>query len=304
MTPRETLMLPISDIGDLPADSYVGLIDDTAVECLKARLSAEGLHTPIWVRKNGNAAKVPYSVIAGRHRLRAARALGWSEIAAEVRAQADSQPDKLRGLQLVENLDRRVMRPIERACHIMVRWRAAMATLKLGTMPKTNAGGTVSHGVGAYELEKISKAAADETTGKSCGIADAGTVRRYRRIYDNIVTPFPDLFALVNAHPLGESFSAVRKLSAIKRPEARRFAIVTLLSRDDWSNISEVLVKAGITESTGFRVDPENLRAVMLTTWGKMPHDDRRTFLNDLSGQITKDDAIHLITTLVRAFKL
>lgn len=323
MTPREILTLPIGDIGDLPADSYVGLIDDTAVECLKARLSAEGLHTPIWVRKNGNAAKQRYSVIAGRHRLRAACALGWTEIAAEVRAQADSQPDELRRLQLVENLDRRVMRPIERACHIMVRWRAVMATLELETVSKTGARETISHGAASSKLGTMPKTNAwdivshaparetmsharnvDQIVGDACGRVDGRTIRRYRRIYDNIVVPFPDLFAQINAHPLGESFSAVRKLSAIKRPALRRYAIDMLLSRPDWANISEVLVKAGITESTGFRVDPENLRAVMHNTWGKMTPDVRVAYLDDLPSLICKDDAIHLITTLVRAFKL
>ena len=304
MTPHETLMLPIADIGELPADSYVGLIDKAGVECLKVRLSAEGLRTPIWIRKNGNAAKVPYSVIAGRHRLLAARALGWSEIAAEIRAGSGSTLGELRALQLAENLDRRVMRPIERACHIMDRWRAAMDTLELEKFSKTGARDKASHGAGSYALEKMSKAVADETTGKACGNIDARTVRFYRRIYDSIVVPFPDLFPLINAHPLGESFSAVRKLSAIKRPALRRHAIIQLLSRPDWANISEVLVKAGITESTGFRVDPENLRAVMHNTWGKMTPDVRIAYLDDLPSLICKDDAIHLITTLVRAFKL
>lgn len=50
-------LIPISDIGELKAEEYVGLIDRAAIECLKVRLEADGLLTPIWVRKNGNAKK-------------------------------------------------------------------------------------------------------------------------------------------------------------------------------------------------------------------------------------------------------
>lgn len=55
--------IPIEQIGELAPDDYVGLIDDQAVEHLKLRLAAEGQHMPIWVRQNGNAAKMPYSVV-------------------------------------------------------------------------------------------------------------------------------------------------------------------------------------------------------------------------------------------------
>lgn len=118
----QSILIPVAQIGELAPDDYVGLIDDTAVECLKARFAAEGQHTPIWVRQNGNAAKMRFSVVCGRHRLRAAKALGWNEIQIEVRADMHSTRADLVALQVIENLDRRVLRPIERAKFIMVRW--------------------------------------------------------------------------------------------------------------------------------------------------------------------------------------
>jgi len=121
MTPISVL-IPIADIGELEEHQYVGLISDSSQAHLEARLLEEGLLSPIWVRRNGNAARHRFSVIAGRHRLRAAKTLGWVEIAAAVKAGPSSSAAELKRLQLIENLDRRVMRPIERACFIMERW--------------------------------------------------------------------------------------------------------------------------------------------------------------------------------------
>lgn len=249
MPTAAAFFLPITKIGELPADQYVGLIDETAVECLKVRLAAEGLLTPIWVRKNGNAAKPsPYSVIAGRHRRRAAIALGWTDILVEVRAGADSDPDQLRRLQLAENLDRRVLRPIERALSIMVRWQEQG---------------------GLTELDTVSNAEKDKRTADICGIDSDRTIRRYRRIFDELVTPFPDHFALINAHPLGKSMRAMTEL-AKKPKDLRGKAIDTLLSNPDWKSIGEVFLAAGIEQSPGLRADPRRDEAGVVYRFEKL----------------------------------
>lgn len=184
------LTLPIADIGELPADHYVGLIDDGAVACLTARFAAEGLLTPIWVRRNGNAAKNPWSVIAGRHRLRAAVQLGWAEIAAEERAGPDSTPDQLRCLQIAENLDRPVLRPIERACYLMERWREAATRIVPSVAhnqqsdairQRWSASATIAN-TAAGDVQAV-----DEAAAAACGELKARTVRLYRKLYVAVV---------------------------------------------------------------------------------------------------------------------
>lgn len=285
MTPvTPALMLPIEQIGEMKAENYVGLIDRNAVECLKVRLQAESLRTPIWVRKNGNARKgEPYSVIAGRHRRIAAMELGWTEIAAEVRAGPDSKADELRRLQLAENLDRRVLRPIERACFILDRWRSEALA---------RAWDIVSH---ARDL--------DDITGKACGNVDARTIRRYRRLHDELVAPFPDQFALINGHPLGANLSDMNTLASVKL-KGRRKAVEMLLSRDDWKSMTEVLVEAGIAESNGNRTDPEKLNAVMSNTWNKLPSDAQRAHLDFLVKQIDKEMANEMVSSLIKRWDL
>ncbi|KAK0361013.1 hypothetical protein LTR94_025030 [Friedmanniomyces endolithicus] len=284
--PQQHMLLDVKSIGELDQDDYIGLIDDTAVECLVVRLRIEALEMPIWVRRNGNRAEKKWSVIAGRHRLRAAQALGWTAIAAEERAGPESSRDELQRLQLVENLDRRVMRPIERALSIMCRWRSVAAS---------NAWDIVSH---ARDV--------DHETAKACGV-DGRTIRRYRRIFDAIVVPFPDHFALLNAHPLGESLSAMTQLASLKqdaRHQQRRAAIDKLLERDDWPNMSNVLEAAGLKESNGNRIHPDNRSAVMTDAWSKMRLNEKRQYLEEFPKILTKPMAVKLVGNLMREFDI
>ena len=268
--------LEIAEIGELEAEDYVGLIDETAVECLKARLAIEGLLTPIWVRRNGNAAKARWSVIAGRHRLLAAKRLGWTEITAEQRAGDTSRRPELRALQVAENLDRRTLRPIEYALFVMDRWKLEEGRASLDTM---------------------SKATIDDNTALACGIETARTVRRYRRIYDCIVDQLPNHFAELNAHPLGESFKVINSLASERSLNARRDTVEMILSKPDWQSIDEVMVALG-RPSTGNRVDPTHPDATFWNSFRGMPRLRREKALRQLSNEVTPREALEFIAGL------
>lgn len=77
---------------------------------LEASLSTSGLLQPITVRTAPG--KKGYQLVAGERRLRAATALGWKEISANVREVDDRA---LLTLALVENLQRSDLNPIEEA---------------------------------------------------------------------------------------------------------------------------------------------------------------------------------------------
>lgn len=316
--PSDTIS--IEQIGDLAPDDYVGLIDEAAVEFLKARLRIEGLLTPIWVRRNGPAAHMPYSVVEGRHRLLAAKALGWTSILAEVRADKSSTSEELKALQLAANLDRRVMRPIEYARFIMVRWAIAAESLP-DSLPKSQQEQAIRKRWDV--LRSVSntpvkmRQAVDASAAVQSGVSEA-TVRRYRSIYEKLFVPFPDKAQEINAHPLGASLEAVQELGRVAHnvpkehktdwanpKSAREKAIAMFLSKPDWKNITEVLVAAGIHESNGFRVDERNHGAVITTAWSKMALPDKRTFIvRDLPKLLTKDMAGKLVDTLVAEFEL
>lgn len=303
--------IPIEQIGELAPDDYVGLIDDQAVEHLKLRLAAEDQHMPIWVRQNGNAAKMPYSVICGRHRLRAAKALGWQEIAVEVRADMHSTRAQLKSMQLIENLDRRVLRPIERACFIMERWLKEAEKLQEAA-PKSQQQQAIRKRwdvlAETANTSGVARGAADEATAK---IVDesAKNVRVYRSLYEKLVVPFPHEFDRINSHPFGENLTILGRIAGIpyapeKGDNRRASAIAALLDpANDWQSWDQFASQVLGQGSTGER-SAEGFGTIT-KAWNGMPLRERRKFVVEgLPKLLTKDMAGKLVDTLVQEFDL
>jgi|GEM_PF-2569497 len=96
------------DLVDPDPDQPRRSIDPAALEELRASILANGLVCPILVRPIGGR----YRIVAGERRWRAVTLLGWTDIPAEVR---DVDDDDARWLQLVENLNRDDLSPVEEA---------------------------------------------------------------------------------------------------------------------------------------------------------------------------------------------
>ncbi|HSA55241.1 MAG TPA: ParB/RepB/Spo0J family partition protein [Gemmatimonadaceae bacterium] len=82
--------------------------DDEELRELEDSLRTNGLLQPVTVRRVG----AEYELIAGERRLRAAKRLGWTTIAAVVR---DSSDEQSLTLALIENLQREDLNPIDEA---------------------------------------------------------------------------------------------------------------------------------------------------------------------------------------------
>ncbi len=106
------MQLPIVAIA---VGERIGFFSATHAARLGESMAADGQHAPIQVRRNGNAAKLPWTLVAGLHRLRGAELQGWAEIAAIQVADKSATPADLRRLELAENLNHMARRPIERA---------------------------------------------------------------------------------------------------------------------------------------------------------------------------------------------
>lgn len=95
--------LPVSSIYPDP-DQPRKVFDQDALQELAESIGANGLLQPISVRKNGDG----YIIIAGERRWRACNLLGWDEMDVIVIDKAD-----FRALQLIENLNRKDLNPVE-----------------------------------------------------------------------------------------------------------------------------------------------------------------------------------------------
>lgn len=93
----------------IDADDRLRSLDQATVELIAASLPIDGLRNAIEVRKVGKR----YHLIAGGHRLEAVRYLGWEQVPAIVKKVGALEA---RLLEIDENLFRRELSPLDRAC--------------------------------------------------------------------------------------------------------------------------------------------------------------------------------------------
>lgn len=112
----------LSDVS-VPAHRARGLNTD-AVGSLVASIERIGLQTPITLRYDQDSDQIV--LVAGLHRLEAARRLGWQTIPA---IYTDRSPDEARMWEIAENLHRADLSAVERAEHIE-EWRTLEEKLR------------------------------------------------------------------------------------------------------------------------------------------------------------------------------
>jgi hypothetical protein len=123
----QTENVSLNDI-TVPAHRARGL-DAAAVDRLADSITRLGLQTPITVRYDSDADDI--LLVAGLHRLEAARRLGWNTIPA---IYTDGTADEARMWEIAENLHRAELSAIERAEHIE-EWRRLEAKVCHGETP-------------------------------------------------------------------------------------------------------------------------------------------------------------------------
>ena len=308
MSGRLVLTLPIAEIA---IGERIGFYHADHAARIGASMEAEGQHAPVQVRRNGNAAKQPWTLIAGLHRLRGAMGIGWSEIAAIQIAGGDTSGADLRRMELAENLGQKHRRPIERA--IMMAEHALLeeaidhpdsvgeasqvrAAKKRWKSTTSNAEDIVSSAsmdtsatVADVEGWRARTAAAFDCSVKS--------LQRHERLHRAIVEALPDLAEALNNHPLGESLTAMGRLAKIKRVEARRAAAEMLLSRLDWKSMEEMLVAAELKASTGYSV-PD--RSKLMDAWNKWSLQERKAYSEWIAEKVTPGMAIEMVARFKR----
>lgn len=152
---RETLFIENITV---PAQRARGL-DEASVTRLTESMGRIGLHTPISVRMDGE----DLVLVAGRHRLEAARRLGWERIDA---IYIDGDEADARLWEISENLHRAELSAVERAEHID-EWRRL--TVEKGAQVAPPSGGKQPGDRGHYK------------TAEALGVS-RDTVRRAERI--------------------------------------------------------------------------------------------------------------------------
>jgi ParB family chromosome partitioning protein len=87
-------------------------MDETSLSELAASIKNQGIMQPVLVRPLGEGAPVPYEIIAGERRFRAAQMAGLEEIPVLVR---DVDDQSAAAMALIENIQREDLNPLEEA---------------------------------------------------------------------------------------------------------------------------------------------------------------------------------------------
>lgn len=294
-------------IANIAIGPRIGFYNAPHAHRLGARMAAEGQQSPIQVKRNGNAAKQRWTLIAGLHRLRGAEQIGWTDIDAIQVADAGTPDEDVRRLELAENLSHRHRRPIERAI-MMVEYARLEEALDHPDCEHETSQVRAARKRWNSEERDASVTMTDacgwrERTAQAFGCS-ISSIERHQRIHRALVEAFPDLSQRLNDHAFGESLASMMRLAGIKDDDARRRVVETILARSDWKSMNEVLVASGLHLSAGSRVDERNYRAVMFTTFEKMPLREKRQYLEELPKALTRNMAERLAVRLSMEFDL
>ena len=242
-------------IANIAIGTRIGFYNADHAARLGTSMQADGQHAPIHVKRNGNAAKQRWTLIAGLHRLRGAESIGWTDIEAIQIADASTPEADLRRLELAENLSHRFRRPIERAIMMEAQGRLEEEVDHPGMADETSQ----ARALRVRQTTSATVADVDSWKERTARAFDVSlrSLERHRRIHREIVEAMPDLAQALNEHPLGENLRAMERLASLRLDElhdTRRAAALKLLERDDWQSINDVFEEADIATSTGNRL--------------------------------------------------
>lgn len=254
------------DLIDVP-DDRLRLPDPDAVAAIALSMDERGLMHPITVAapKKGDR----FRLIAGLHRLSAARLLGWSEIAASMFA---GKGLEARLLEIDENLFHRPLSPLDRAAHLAERKR-----IYEELYPETR-GGAAGGIARWYANEKISFAS---ETAERLGISERLVqlaVARHTKIA-------PDVRAQIALTWVADKGTELDALARLEPAEQRR-VIRALLSddKDRPRNVAAATALLRGTRATPPAADDMAFKA-LLSAWDRAPKRVRDRFVDHLVAQ-------------------
>lgn len=259
-TPMRRLIVPIEAID---VSDRLRPVDPAYVQALAASMSERGLINPVRLRPARDGSN-RLQLVAGSHRIEAARLLGWTEIEATLRDLSDAEA---RIEEIDENVFRCELSPLDLAVSLAERKRlyeqahpeAAHGKAK---KPKTEKGKVANFAT----FQSFAKDAARKT----------GLGERSIRDYVALVASLgPDTIAALRSTPLAENAAQLKAVAASK-PEERE-AIVKALAEGRATNVTRA------REAAGFIKRPNAEEAALTAFMSAMARLDLRQLKSRLS---------------------
>ena len=262
---RQVYSLPLDliDVVDRlrPVDpDYVGLI--------AASMAERGQDTPVTVCSAGADGR--HRLIAGGHRMAAARSLGWRFIDA-LMSEADELQAALQ--EIDENLIRRELSALDRAVFLSRRKEIYEAL-----NPQTKRGGD-RRSTKATSLSLWSDAFA-KATAEKLGV-DKRTVERAVR---RAALP-AEIRAAIASHPVADSGAELDKLIAQPLDQQRRIVELLVGGNERAPNVTAALQRLAGPVSTSRAAETQKQLSALLGAWRKAGKAARGQFLDYLASE-------------------
>lgn len=248
---------------DVPEDR-LRLPDPDAVGAIALSMDERGLMHPITVAAPKKGER--FRLIAGLHRLTAARQLGWSEIAASVFA---GKALEARLLEIDENLFHRPLSPLDRAAHLAERQRIYH---ELYPETRPGAAGATARWHATDKLSFASEAA------EKLGVSERDVQRSIAR-YTRIAPDVRAQIALTWIADKGTELDALARLE----PAQQRKAVTALLNRDAASVRQAVAAMSGARPAAPAPDEAEYDR--LMEAWRRAGARAKERFLAELERQ-------------------
>lgn len=280
MAPRQTPR--IADIGAAPPypvaqvaidDIEIGArlrgVDGSAVELIAASMGEIGQETPIIVQE---AAGGSYLLVAGAHRLAAARALGWGDIRAKILPSSVSA-ERRQLIEIDENLARRELSELDRAVFLAERKRlyeALHPEAQLGANQHSRGFakiGEPSDGAEEQPQEAVFAARFSADTAARIGLSE----RSIQRAVTRALRIAPDVRTLIACLPLADKGSELDQLAALD-PELQRHLAPMLASGEARTVKQAHALYLGRDAGDD---DAPTVYEKFLRLWRRAPGDDR-----------------------------
>lgn len=256
--------LPVSA---LQVPSRIREIDAAWVEALAASMEERGLDTPITVRPVEGDGPTSYILVAGAHRLAAAKLLGWPSIKCVVRYLDD---DEARLVEIDENLLRRELHVLDKAIFLTERKRlyeARFPATQHGKNPKGGESQTLRLSV----LPPRFTADAASKTGFS---------ERAIQLAVQLATNLDDeAIRNIRGLPIADNQAALISLS--KEPPAKQRTLTAAMRDGGARTVAQARVAAGFEDAPSGDPQPVYL-AQLHTAWAKADIATRQLFLDDI----------------------
>jgi ParB family transcriptional regulator, chromosome partitioning protein len=271
----------------------IGLYFPQKAEALAVLIKADGQSDPIKVVVAKGAR--PWKLVAGLHRLEGCRIAGIPVKAIEVLGDADELID----IQASENLHRRRLGPIERACFVRAIADAAEAKIKAAHGGKSQQEIAISARWDKVKLAAPARASeVDRDTALTMiavyGWADqvaaamdmsVAAIRRDLALHRNLVALFPTLAKQLAMRPIGDNAAEMIKLSKVHF--AQREAVIKELLAYPALTVDEALQRLLIKVKAPAAEGQTKFQNNFFANWDRFDLSSKRQALPQLVEKLT-----------------